>query len=162
MEVEAVLSMIRDSAKPAPHLFLFDELFRGTNAVERIAAAEAVLRELIARDTGFGPHLVLASTHDAELVDLLHDIYEACHFGDSLGPDGLAFDHRVKPGATTTRNAIALLRVYGAPETLVSRALRRAALLDRQRSALTPTGDQLIPTGSHFRLKAEDRVARFS
>jgi hypothetical protein len=30
------------------HLFLFDELFRGTNAVERIAAAEAVLTELIA------------------------------------------------------------------------------------------------------------------
>ena len=31
----------------APHLFLLDELFRGTNAVERIAAGQAVLEELV-------------------------------------------------------------------------------------------------------------------
>ena len=42
-EVEALLELVRASTSPAPHLFLLDELFRGTNAVERIAAGQAVL-----------------------------------------------------------------------------------------------------------------------
>jgi ABC-type multidrug transport system fused ATPase/permease subunit len=54
VEVESVLSLVRASESSAPHLFIFDELFRGTNAVERIAAAEAVLATL----TGGGkPHV---------------------------------------------------------------------------------------------------------
>ena len=133
VEVEAVLALVQASVSTVPHLFLFDELFRGTNAIERIAGAEAVLIELIRDGSPFKPHLVLAATHDAELVDLLRDIYAAHHFGDELGPDGLIFDHRLQPGATTTRNAIALLRLHGAPPTMVTRALQRAAVLDRQR-----------------------------
>src|SRR5688572_33307366 len=39
-EVEALLDPVRVSAARAPHLFLLDELFRGTNAVERIAAGQ--------------------------------------------------------------------------------------------------------------------------
>jgi DNA mismatch repair ATPase MutS len=128
----AVLAMVEASAAVAPCLFLFDELFRGTNAVERIAA-EAVLTELILDGSRFKPHLVLAATHDGELVDLLSEIYTPYHFGDELGPDGLIFDHRLRQGATTTRNAIALLRLHGAPPAMVTRALQRAAVLDRQR-----------------------------
>jgi hypothetical protein len=40
-EVEAVLSLVHASGSTEPHLFLFDELFRGTNAVERIAGSRA-------------------------------------------------------------------------------------------------------------------------
>jgi DNA mismatch repair ATPase MutS len=133
VEVEAVLAMMQASTGTAPHLFLFDELFRGTNAIERIAGAEAVLTELILDGSRFKSHLVLAATHDGELVDLLSEIYMPYHFGDELGPDGLIFDHRLRQGATTTRNAIALLRLHGAPPALVTRALQRAAVLDRQR-----------------------------
>jgi hypothetical protein len=132
-EVEAVLALVRASARPEPHLFLFDELFRGTNAVERIAAAEAVLIELLA-DTG-GPqlHIVLTATHDGELVDLLRETYASYHFTDTLGPDGLIFNHRLEPGPATTRNAIALLQLYGAAPTLIAHALTRAEALDIQR-----------------------------
>src|SRR5204863_7401976 len=35
VEVESVLALVQASQAEAPHLFLFDELFRGTNAVER-------------------------------------------------------------------------------------------------------------------------------
>jgi DNA mismatch repair ATPase MutS len=79
--------------------------------------------------------VVLAATHDAELVDLLRDEYEACHFSDSIGPDGLMFDHRLAPGPATTRNAITLLELHGAPPALVKAALARAAELDRKRGA---------------------------
>ncbi len=130
VEVESVLALVRASDDSRPHLFLFDELFRGTNAVERIAAAEAVLRSL----AGAGrPHIVLAATHDSELVDLLKDVYAVCHFGDAIGPEGLVFDYRLQPGPATSRNAIALLELNGAPAGLVARALDTAEALDRRR-----------------------------
>ena len=55
------------------------------------------------------------------------------HFGDATGEGGLTFDHRLQQGRATTRNAIALLRLYGAPQGLIVRALACAADLDRQR-----------------------------
>lgn len=136
VEVEAVLSLVRASADSEMHLFLFDELFRGTNAVERIAAAEAVLIELIAGPQGAGRHLVIAATHDGELVDLLREHYVSYHFRDSLGPDGLVFEYLLQPGPATSRNAIALLQLSGAPEAVVQRALARASVLDGQRRSV--------------------------
>lgn len=132
-EVRALLGLVDASADTSSHLFLLDELFRGTNAVERIAAAQAVLRELVIGGTGTKPHLVMAATHDGELVDLLADNYHPYHFGDAVVADGLVFDHRLQQGRATTRNAIALLRLYGASETLVARAMSCAEELDRRR-----------------------------
>jgi hypothetical protein len=133
VEVEALLSLVRASADGAPHLFLLDELFRGTNAVERIAAGASVLRELLHGPDGPTSHVVLTATHDGELVDLLADLYEAYHFGDALSDEGLTFDHRLKAGRSTSRNAIALLKLHGAPPDLIARALREAEILDAQR-----------------------------
>ena len=135
VEVDAVLARVKASGGPAPHLFLFDELFRGTNAVERIAAGEAVLRELIGEGASPKPHIVLAATHDAELVELLQDRYQSYHFADAIGPEGLTFHYRLQPGPASTRNAIALLQLHGAPTSLVHRAMTRAAELDRQRGS---------------------------
>lgn len=132
-EVENLLGLVEASAGAAPHLFLLDELFRGTNAVERIAAGQAVLLELVSNAGRTNPHVVIAATHDGELVDLLPDNYSAFHFGDVVGPEGLIFDHQLRPGPATTRNAIALLRLHGAPQDLVRRALECAAMLDAQR-----------------------------
>jgi len=134
-EVEALLELVAAGSPEAPpHLFLLDELFRGTNAVERIAAGEAVLAELVAGDYGHRkPHIALAATHDAELVDLLAESFDPYHFGDSMGPEGLVFDHVLKSGRATTRNAIALLRLHGAPESLIQRATASAGRLDRER-----------------------------
>lgn len=135
MEVESVLSLVRAAQDGQPHLMLFDELFRGTNAVERIAGGEAVLRELLAptADGRPSPHVVIVATHDQELVDLLDGIYAPYHFTDAIAAGGLVFDYTLQPGPATTRNAIALLRERGAPPELVARALARAEALDRAR-----------------------------
>jgi DNA mismatch repair ATPase MutS len=77
---------------------------------------------------------VVAATHDGELVDLLADRCVPCHFTDRLGPTGLEFNYRLTAGPATTRNAIALLKLHGAPADVVSHALDRAAALDRIRS----------------------------
>ena len=132
-EVEGLLELVRASDEPTPHLFLLDELFRGTNAVERIASGQAVLLQLLARQETPKPHVVLAATHDQELVDLASGIFDAYHFGDSIGAEGLVFSHRLQRGPATTRNAIALLRLHGAPETLLTQAEATAEILDRQR-----------------------------
>jgi hypothetical protein len=133
VEVEALLDLVRASEMVPPHLFLLDEVFRGTNAVERIAAGQAVLQELLVAASGaLKPHVVLAATHDWELVELA-EAFDAYHFGDAIGPDGLTFDHRLLDGPATSRNAIALLRLHGAPQTLLSRAETTAETLDRQR-----------------------------
>ena len=130
VEVESILALVRASELSDPHLFLLDELFRGTNAVERIAAGEAVLETMVGEGK---PHVVLVATHDNELVELLRDSYVVCHLSDAVGPNGLMFDYHLSPGPATSRNAIALLRLNGAPENLVTRALERAAALDRVR-----------------------------
>ncbi|MEZ5317839.1 MAG: hypothetical protein R2752_10600 [Vicinamibacterales bacterium] len=130
VEVEALLGLVAASGESSPYLFLLDEMFRGTNAVERIAAGQAVLTELLAGPAGPKPHVVLAATHDSELVDLLEGLYAPCHFGDAVTDAGLTFDYHLREGRATSRNAIALLRLHGAPPALVERALASAAALE--------------------------------
>ena len=132
-EVEAVLSRVNASRTGPAHLFLFDELFRGTSTVERIAAAEATLKELV-DDNGDVPsnHIVIAATHDRELVELMPQTYVPYHFGDHVDVDGLAFDYRLRRGPARSWNAIALLEICGAPPRLVGRALRRTERIAHQ------------------------------
>lgn len=129
-EVDAVLELLRESDLPDQSLFLFDEIFRGTNTNERLAAGEAVLQALPLDSTGDGRHIVVAATHDIELVQMLADTYEPYHFEETVHPDGLTFDYEIRPGPAQTRNAIALLEASGAPSLVVSRARRRVAELD--------------------------------
>ena len=134
VEVDSVLTLVRDSDSEEPHLFLFDELFRGTNAVERIAAGEAVLRSLLEprADRSKVPHVVLAATHDQDLVGLVEDWYAAYYFTDAIGDDDLlAFDYQLQRGVAPARNAIRLLELRGAPATLIARAMECVAELDR-------------------------------
>jgi len=89
-----------------------------------------VLAELISHDqedkTG-SPHIVIAATHDRELVDLLRHVYAAYHFSDTVGSGGLLFDYKLREGPARSRNAIALLEMYGAPPQIVQRARARLA-----------------------------------
>jgi DNA mismatch repair ATPase MutS len=135
VEVESLVDLMRAAADDTPHLILLDELFRGTNAIERIAAGQAVLRELV---TGGGHtrHIVLAATHDGELVDLLPDAFIPVHFGDTVTAGGMVFDYGLKPGRATSRNAIALLAMNGAPARMVQDAVACATALDKARALI--------------------------
>lgn len=137
VEVEAVLGMVHDSTSDDQHLFLFDELFRGTNTIERLAAGEAVLSALPRGPDGVGRHIVIAATHDIELVEMLADGYDPFHFHDSVEAAGLSFDFVIRPGPARTRNAIALLESRGAPPDIVVRA---RATVDRLDGAKGPPG----------------------
>ncbi|NOZ93787.1 MAG: hypothetical protein GXP47_03470 [Acidobacteria bacterium] len=116
-EVESVERIVRAADQSEPHLMLLDEIFRGTNTVERIAAGFGVLSYL-AR----GRHLVFVATHDGELVELLEERYDACHFSETVGEDGLCFDYTIRPGPSTRSNALALLELAGFPSEVTRRA----------------------------------------
>ena len=55
------------------------------------------------------------------------------HLSDSIGPDGLVFDYTLRPGPATTRNAIALLKLTGVPDSVVHGAETLAGVLDETR-----------------------------
>jgi DNA mismatch repair ATPase MutS len=129
-EVRAVLEIMRAAREPGAHLFLFDELFRGTNTVERLAAGEAVLRELVGRNGRLEAPSVIVATHDGELVAMLSERFAPFHFRETIAADGLAFDYTMRPGAATTRSALALLELEGAPPALIAAARARAEELD--------------------------------
>ena len=117
-EVLTVKRFIDASQEPAPCLFALDELFKGTNTTERIAAGKAVLAHL-----NRGPHLVLVSTHDVELAELLRkDGYELHHFREEVIGRKLVFDYRLHTGPLTTRNAIRILEMYDYPRDLIAEA----------------------------------------
>lgn len=130
-EVEGILAIVNASDATGAHLFLLDELFRGTNTTERIAAAEAALFQLTNTAT---PHIVVAATHDTELASLLKETFTTYHLADRAVNGDLIFDYRLAPGPSTSRNAIALLARHGAPPQLVARALARVRALEQQRS----------------------------
>lgn len=129
-EVESVHSLIRAKRSARQHLFLVDEMFRGTNTAERVAAAYAVLKYLTQ-----GVDVVIVATHDLELVDLLGDAYHTCHFRELIADGKLSFDYRLRAGPSSTRNAIALLQLKQYPDEIVADAM---AVLNRAQAPVVP------------------------
>jgi DNA mismatch repair ATPase MutS len=117
-EVEAVRALVRSVDSGRQHLFLLDEIFRGTNTGERVAAAYAVL-EYLNRVSD----IAVVATHDVELLDLLGGAYLPMHFREQITDGALTFDYKIQAGPSSTRNAIALLRVMQFPEDIVNNAI---------------------------------------
>lgn len=115
-EVENVKAAL-DKGKKGNYLLVFDELFKGTNTVERIAINSAVFSDLAKTD-----NLVLASTHDLELTALLHSQYDLYHFSETIADDKLQFDYKLKKGVVQEGNAIRILELCGYPSELVQSA----------------------------------------
>lgn len=97
---------------------IIDEIFKGTNTVERVAAAESFLEYLNKKPNVF----VLAATHDMELTKLLKGRFDFYHFSEQMEDDEIYFDYTLKPGAASTTNAIELLRLHGFPDEVYKKA----------------------------------------
>lgn len=95
-----------------------DEIFKGTNTTERIAASESVLSFLDNQKA----YQVIAATHDVELSILLENTYNNYHFNESIQENSIFFDYKIKPGKANTRNAIELLRITQFPIDIYQRA----------------------------------------
>lgn len=127
-EVLTTKEFVEIAKNNEPCLFILDEIFKGTNTVERISGGKAILSHLNTKN-----HIVLVSTHDIELTDLLEqDNYELYHFNEQIINNELLFDHKLKKGKLKTRNAIKILELYGYPKEVINEAKRVEQLIEKR------------------------------
>ena len=112
------LKRILDAVDTGGMVFCFiDEILRGTNTVERIAASSSVLKNLESKNV-----ICVAATHDVELTRILAGSFDNWHFREQITESSVIFDYRLCSGPATGRNAIALLERMGFESAVVNRA----------------------------------------
>lgn len=121
VEIKALKRILDAAAGDAPILCFVDEVLRGTNTVERIAASTQILKSL--GRTGI---LCFAATHDIELTELLQGEFDNYHFEEDVAEGDVVFNYRLKEGKATTRNAIKLLELMGYDRDVIEKASAQA------------------------------------
>ena len=134
-EVMTIKEMIDKSKGRNLNLFLLDEIFKGTNTVERISAGKAVLSSLNEEN-----NIVFVSTHDIELADLLKNEYDLYHFSEIVDHKTVDFDYKLKEGKLKNRNAIRILQINDYPESIIKEAIEISEELDKITVANTRFG----------------------
>jgi hypothetical protein len=125
-EVLTIKEMIEKSQTKESNLFLLDEIFKGTNTIERISAGRAVLSYLNNKS-----NIVFVSTHDIELAELLKETYNLYHFSEQVEDKTVDFDFKLKEGKLKTRNAIKILEINDYPEQIINEAIELSKELDK-------------------------------
>ncbi|KYG75459.1 MutS-related protein [Roseivirga echinicomitans] len=128
-EVLSIKNILDESQSEQENLFLLDELFKGTNTLERIATGKAVLSYLHnIKNT------VFIATHDLELVDYLKNQYDLYHFSENVENDEINFDYKLKEGKLRNTNAIKILAANGYPKAVISEAYNMVSTLKQKGS----------------------------
>jgi DNA mismatch repair ATPase MutS len=121
-EAEAMLRIVNSIKTEPKILCIIDEIFRGTNPVERIAASEEILKYIISENNT----IALVATHDHELTKLSSEGYKCYYFSENVDEKaGLTFDYKLKKGVSPSTNAIKLLRFMGYPEIIINNAFEK-------------------------------------
>lgn len=117
--LKRIMSMVGTIGAP---VFCFvDEVLRGTNTVERIAASTQILKSLNA-----GNCMCFAATHDMELTHLLEAEFENYHFKEEIEGNDISFSYKLLSGRAQSRNAIKLLGIMGYDEDMIDAAEKLA------------------------------------
>ena len=108
-ELLRIRKMIDCAAEYKNVLFLIDEIFRGTNSVDRQKGAEGVLKRL--HELGA---CGMITTHDLEICNLADETEIINYsFYEEYEGDEMYFDYQIKKGVSKTRNAEFLLKKIG-------------------------------------------------
>lgn len=94
-----------------------DEILRGTNTEERIAASASILKYLNNKNC-----IAIVASHDIELTQLLNGLYDNYHFCEQFQEDDIIFEYKIHEGATTSKNAIRLLELTHFPKEIIANA----------------------------------------
>ncbi len=114
-ELLRIKEMVEYCNKKIPMIVFVDEIFKGTNSIDRIYCAKEVIRKLHC------PWVIsFFSTHDFELCDLDKDPFVHAinyHFEEYYENDQICFDYLLKEGKCITTNARALMKLAGLLES---------------------------------------------
>jgi len=117
VEIKSLKRIIDRINDDIPVLCFIDEVLRGTNTLERIAASSRILSYLSKRNT-----LVFAATHDIELTHILENEYSNYHFQERIENNEIIFDYKLYEGRAVSKNAIRLLTMFKFPEEITTSA----------------------------------------
>jgi DNA mismatch repair ATPase MutS len=109
-------------------LCFIDEILKGTNTIERIAASAAVLDYLKSENC-----LAVIATHDIELTEMAEDSFDNYHFQEQIGDDSVNFDYKIHDGRSTTKNAIRLLEFMDYNQEIIVKANALARDFEKNR-----------------------------
>ena len=116
-EIKAIKRILDAEASEDMIVCMVDEVLRGTNTVERIAASTQILKGMTGKKI-----LCFAATHDVELTKTLKNDYANYHFEESLVKGDVQFSYKIKPGKANSSNAIDLLANLGYDDKIVDKA----------------------------------------
>lgn len=126
VEIEAIKDFIDLSNTTQKHIFLIDEIFRGTNTIERLASSTAVLKFIGENNFAF------VTTHDIELQEMLQNSFLMYHFSEQIKDEEFYFDYKIKSGACSSGNAIKLLELMNYPKSITDEAHNISARLNQK------------------------------
>ena len=109
-EILRVKKLIEATKRGEKVFFLLDEIFKGTNSIDRHMGAEILINQLCEKEAmGF------VSTHDLELCDLEEQNLKVVNynFKEYYSNNEIKFDYKLRRGKSTTRNAVYLMRMAG-------------------------------------------------
>ncbi|MBE5963519.1 MAG: hypothetical protein E7252_01095 [Lachnospira sp.] len=114
VEIKALKRILDEINDDDMVMCFVDEVLRGTNTVERIAASSQILADISQKNA-----LCFAATHDIELTTILEDKYSNYHFREEIINDDIFFSYNLYKGRATTRNAIKLLGIMGYSKEII-------------------------------------------
>lgn len=120
-EIKRLKSFLDSLATDSYKMFFADEILKGTNTTERIAAASAILKRFAESNC-----FICLTTHDIELTSILHHYYANYHFKEITTDTEICYDYKLHDGVTPASNAIALLKFSRYDPAIVDEASKSA------------------------------------
>ncbi len=117
VEIKSLKRILDHVNREYPMLVLIDEVLRGTNTLERIAASSRILQSLAKKNV-----LCFAATHDIELTHILENYYANYHFQEKISDHQILFDYKLYQGRAVSKNAIKLLSLLGYTPDIIKNA----------------------------------------
>lgn len=121
VEIKSLKRILDKLNDESPLLCFIDEVLRGTNTLERIAASSNILNSIAEKNA-----LCFAASHDLELTSILNKNFANYHFEEQIVDGQVIFDYRLREGKACTRNAIKLLDMLGYPDYIIHGATTSA------------------------------------
>lgn len=121
VEIKSLKRILDSINDEIPVLCFVDEVLRGTNTLERIAASSQILSTL-ARSNA----ICFAATHDIELTYILENVFTNHHFKEHIEDNDVLFDYIIHEGRAVSRNAIKLLSILGYGDDIIETATKAA------------------------------------
>lgn len=118
-EIKYLKRMLDELKTGESMLFVIDEILKGTNTRERLAASNAILSYMVQKQ-GF----LLIATHDLELVYALKNRYDTYYFDSQVHEKDIVFPYKIRRGIVGKTNAIDLMELLDFPEEITDQARR--------------------------------------